>query len=170
MSEEQAKTELESLQRKYGTASLSRRGRVGTVAGSRTGAAGFQDGAGADASGVLQQHFSLTAAMHGAVPVEDCGTVKHVFSHVHHLYSVQVCRIPDGEAAPRCATASQACRWLSRAEMEEAALSTCMRKVFTAAMAPKGPKGPKGGKAGKRKRGDETPTISTFFAPAGPTV
>lgn len=58
------------------------------------------------------------------------GEVNHIFSHIHHNYIVHYCCYSIVATATLTAT-GRLCRWVSRQDFQDAAVSTAMRKVFT---------------------------------------
>ena len=58
--------------------------------------------------------------------------VSHQFSHIHHKYVVYACKYSGGESLEQSIEGNRAIRWMSQEDLASAALSTAMRKVFTA--------------------------------------
>lgn len=53
--------------------------------------------------------------------------VVHIFSHIHQTYVVNSLRLTDADARARC---SENVQWLTRSALQEAAVSTAVKKVF----------------------------------------
>ena len=112
----------------------------------------------ADKLGVVDMARDGPALMAGAV---SCGELKHVFSHIDQQLHVDALAIPSQElreedAPPR--------RWLSDEEVGKAAVSTQMKKVFRAALAPQGTKN--GTNNTKKRKAKEEATGETPQAAA----
>ncbi|PFX16397.1 adenine DNA glycosylase-like [Stylophora pistillata] len=58
--------------------------------------------------------------------------VSHKFSHVHHKYIVFVYEHPEIKNLPQTSQEKSKIRWITRDDLDTAALSTAMRKIFTA--------------------------------------
>lgn len=58
--------------------------------------------------------------------------VSHQFSHIHHKYVVYACKYSGGETLQQTTQGNREVKWISREDLDSAALSTAMRKVFTA--------------------------------------
>lgn len=58
--------------------------------------------------------------------------VSHQFSHIHHKYVVYAYKYPENEAGLQTTQENREIKWISRHDLDSAALSTAMRKVFTA--------------------------------------
>ncbi|XP_066298550.1 adenine DNA glycosylase-like isoform X2 [Branchiostoma lanceolatum] len=61
------------------------------------------------------------------------GEVVHIFSHIHQTYMVETFDVEcDGQDGRMGKQEAPPCRWVTRSELQGAALSTAMRKVFKA--------------------------------------
>ncbi|XP_078657921.1 adenine DNA glycosylase-like isoform X1 [Branchiostoma floridae x Branchiostoma belcheri] len=61
------------------------------------------------------------------------GEVVHIFSHIHQTYIVETFDVEhDGQDGVTGNKEAPPCRWVTRSELQGAALSTAMRKVFKA--------------------------------------
>ncbi|CAH1243550.1 MUTYH [Branchiostoma lanceolatum] len=61
------------------------------------------------------------------------GEVVHIFSHIHQTYMVETFDVEcDGQDGGMGKQEAPPCRWVTRSELQGAALSTTMRKVFKA--------------------------------------
>jgi A/G-specific adenine glycosylase len=61
--------------------------------------------------------------------VEYVGEITHVFSHVHHTYSVYCVTVRDEvDGAPGLDACTH--RWVPTSDLQQCALSTAMRKVY----------------------------------------
>ncbi|XP_068174797.1 adenine DNA glycosylase-like isoform X2 [Antennarius striatus] len=54
------------------------------------------------------------------------GEVVHIFSHIHQTYVVHSVRLKDGDAQTQCGNT----QWLTRSALEEAAVSTGVKKIL----------------------------------------
>lgn len=68
-------------------------------------------------------------SLHG---LEEVGEVPHMFSHIHHLYKVWISQIASDLSCQIESFDGRAVKWVTESELEEAAISTGMRKVFRA--------------------------------------
>lgn len=60
------------------------------------------------------------------------GEVSHQFSHIHHKYVVYTYKYTGDETLDETTQENREMKWISREDLDSAALSTAMRKVFTA--------------------------------------
>ena len=74
-----------------------------------------------DTIGVDADHISVKKKL---------GEVTHIFSHVHHKYIVYSYQYRDS-APVQSTTDGRSCRWVTRQEFQEGAVSTAMKKVFS---------------------------------------
>lgn len=58
--------------------------------------------------------------------------VSHQFSHIHHKYAVYTYKYTGDETLDKSTQDNREMKWMSRDDLHSAALSTAMRKVFTA--------------------------------------
>ena len=87
--------------------------------------------ASAAARHVLATSLGVPAAKLASVPMQPCGAVLHIFSHIRHTYSVW--RVDAAAIEPAHVEQFPGLlngKWLSRSELLEAAVSTNMKKVF----------------------------------------
>lgn len=63
---------------------------------------------------------------------ESIGEVSHQFSHIHHKYVVYTCKCSGTDTVKQAAQGKRDMKWISREDLASAALSTAMRKVFSA--------------------------------------
>ena len=64
--------------------------------------------------------------------VKRIGEVTHQFSHIHHKYVVYACKYTGRETLNETTQENREIKWIPREDVDKAALSTAMRKVFTA--------------------------------------
>lgn len=64
--------------------------------------------------------------------VESIGEVCHHFSHIHHKYVVYAYKYTGHETLDETTQENREMKWIPRDDVDKAALSTAMRKVFTA--------------------------------------
>lgn len=58
-----------------------------------------------------------------------CGEVVHIFSHIHHTYDIQSLTVDEENIT---ITEDCRCKWVTRQQFLESAVSTAMKKVFKA--------------------------------------
>ena len=64
--------------------------------------------------------------------LKSIGEVSHQFSHIHHKYVVYSYKYTGDETSHETTQNNREIKWISRDGLDKAALSTAMRKVFTA--------------------------------------
>jgi len=104
---------------------------------------------------------------------ESIGEVSHQFSHIHHKYVVYSCKFKGDKNLEQTTEGNREIKWISREGIAGAALSTAMRKVFSAfekynSAGRNERSQPKGETSKKRKRGDcndgrKQMILDTFF-------
>lgn len=74
----------------------------------------------------------LGVAMEQKKHSKSVGEISHQFSHIHHKYVVYAYKYTGDETLDQTTQVNREMKWLSRDDLSGAALSTAMRKVFTA--------------------------------------
>ena len=64
--------------------------------------------------------------------VKSIGEVSHQFSHIHHTYVVYAYKCTGHETLHETTQENREIKWIPKDDLDKAALSTAMRKVFTA--------------------------------------
>lgn len=96
--------------------------------------------------------------------VEHLGQVVHVFSHIRQTYVVSMVSVAEDCVKVRT---ERPARWLSKKELDDAALSTAMRKVFRLCGQSQQPvmKGTKRKREEEKQDGKNQISITSFFKP-----
>lgn len=84
---------------------------------------------------------------------ESIAEVSHQFSHIHHKYVVFACKYSEAGSSHQTSKGNREMKWLPREDLATAALSTAMRKVFSA-FEKRNNAGRKVNNSKKRKRGE----------------
>ncbi|KAK3803909.1 hypothetical protein RRG08_059774 [Elysia crispata] len=62
--------------------------------------------------------------------LKEVGEVSHMFSHIHHLYKVWLAQVASNVTSDIVSFDGRPVRWATESEMQDAAISTGMRKVY----------------------------------------